>query len=881
MIARNLKLLLLLVFSAIGLTLLRTNSVSAISNQFLNTSPPFGGNIDGLNPGDASLVVEHTDAVSVPQINLKWFVRQTYSGNPDLRLTGFCSPGNSQAYARVLRLQPDGSWLFVGANLANFTAPGYVNLCVGNDLVVTGVSNNGANDNFLTQTDPLTGLNLYEGFDVALLEVHLLDKANFGGLTKFNAVVTGGGASDTVISQAELGGNLNEAPLPPASGGFAILGDYLGSGYGYNASFTFRANCSEFTGGITSKQFYLHWRDADGWSGVYGSGTSWQLYDITTGVRVPVPGASVSGIGLGASSNLAVGFPVNLSVNRTYEWRWSNIHHLNVIHMWMPFSEVSTLTPACDVGNPIGFADSCEVNASGQTVIKGWAYDNDDANGPQVQLNLSGIGSQTVTANLGTYAPGQSNVLIHDALNIWGFGTNARDNRYGWEAIFNGVLTGGTYNLSGTVLDAGPGSNPNQPLGLSGVFGPGGSLPSGPGGCLYTPPPPTADLWINGQPDTLTISEGGNINVTWDSTNANSCTASRTPLGASTWTGNKATANAVGENHNADSAVLGTFTYSITCTGLTAPAATDQVVLTIRQVPSKPYFQVFNGDVSSGVGFGSSCSTVSNAPIAAYNNGSPGYLGASTRLAAFDLGTVTQFSTGIANPGINRPEGLTFANTGAGAAGSEYGGGLSSNACAIDYYNLPKTNAVAWGGSFSNGEYTSGSLTLAGGGPVTVAANNKITLFVNGDAYIRNNITINSATTYNAMSTFYLIVRGNIYIDYRVSQLDGIYVAQASGAANGKIYTCATSSAVPTQVEIATTTICGQNPLTVNGALVAKQVKFLRSRSKVENCTTLANCLTESAEVINFTPDMWIPPRASTPGSAKKYDAITSLPPIL
>lgn len=600
-------------------------------------------------------------------------------------------------------------------------------------------------------------------------------------------------------------------------------------------------------------------------------------YPWSTMANVPV---------VGPGSGRASEFVTNVGPfqkNYQYQFQLQNITRANAVQFSIldPSANLSTTAYEEPCGeDPVGFADDCEI-VGGQTVIYGWAYDNDDAGGPQVQVNLSGIGNQTVTANLSTYASWQNNASINSALNTWGYGSDARDNRYGWSATFSGALSSGNYNLSGTLLNAGSGGNPNLSLPVNGgVFGPGGSLPAR---CKFTPPPPTVDLDINGADGPLSIFEGDNVNVSWTSTDATGCTASRAPQGASTWAGNKATSSA-GENHNADSATLGTFVYNITCTGL-GGSGSDSVELTVRQIPNKPYFQVLNGDVSAGAGFGASCSTVATAPISAFNNGAAAYLGAGTRLAAFDLGTVTGFASAAVNGGMTLPKSLTFANTGAGAASTTYGGGLGSNACAVDYYNLPKTNATPWGGSLTNGEWTtSGNQTLAAGGVTTIAPDNKVTLFVNGSVYIRNNILLGTATSYNSMPTFYLIVQGNIYIDYRVTQLDGIYVAQGG---SGKIFTCATGFAAPSAAEVASTVdtpggaICGQNQLTVYGALVANQVKLLRSRSKIENCTTVANCLTESAEIINYTPDRWIPPRTTTPGAAKKYDAITSLPPVL
>ncbi len=283
---------------------------------------------------------------------------------------------------------------------------------------------------------------------------------------------------------------------------------------------------------------------------------------------------------------------------------------------------------------------------------------------------------------------------------------------------------------------------------------------------------------------------------------------------------------------------------------------------------TKPYFQARNGDIAAGVsslckGWSSGAAT---GTLTAWNNGlsSPSNLGAETNLAAYALGLIDGFASANAQ-GARTPKSLTFANT-----SGVFGGNLNSGAaCPDDYYSTAVSPLP--GGSTITGR------TIANG----VA--NRIAIYVDGDAYINGNITFTGgATTIDDLPSFYLVVKGNIYIAPNVTQLYGVYVAQPlDDDSKGKIYTCSNGLDMPTIAQLnsgAPGTGC-QRTLNVYGAFIAKEFKLYRSNGSMSNGI--------AAEIFNYTPGTWlVAPCSINRGCGPDrpddgYDSITSLPPVL
>lgn len=305
------------------------------------------------------------------------------------------------------------------------------------------------------------------------------------------------------------------------------------------------------------------------------------------------------------------------------------------------------------------------------------------------------------------------------------------------------------------------------------------------------------------------------------------------------------------------------------------------------RIVAKPYFRVYGGDVSAGGGQTQAGGCLNNldASIIGWNRGSgTGYAGAAIQHAGLALGRIYEVATSQGNAGgaAPPPSGLAFTNT--APVGSMYGGTLGSLPCITDYYDptgaqaLPSTNLSS----------LSGIARYAATGPIAINGNinpnQRTVLYVEGDVLISDNILYPGTWNMNSLPLFQLVVLGNIYISQTVTRIDGLFIAQADGGSGGVIYTCANPGLPATPV--LTTgglvyTSC-RNGLEINGALMAKQVQFLRTRGTLRSATAgELNTSTNIAEVINFSPSLWLAQPPTISGSNSDYDAITSLPPIL
>src|SRR3989338_2254893 len=287
----------------------------------------------------------------------------------------------------------------------------------------------------------------------------------------------------------------------------------------------------------------------------------------------------------------------------------------------------------------------------------------------------------------------------------------------------------------------------------------------------YEPPPspdPSVTLTVNGSESPKPIEEGGIINVKWVPGNAASCSAS------GDWTGNKSVSGGT-ENNSDDALVLGIKTYKIKCDGAsgTTPASATVSILVAR----KPYLRVYGGDVVSGSGFDPSCTKNSSAQIAAYskgggnNNNGVGWSGAGAQYAVQAHGAIDQFVSAMlrgSNPAP--PKGLTFANT-----SGTYGASFGDAPCVKDYFGTITSGTTDPGSTYVGGSISNGSHTI---------------LKHDGDVAITGNVIYTSSGSWANLSqlpSLYLVVRGNIYIDRGVTQLDGAYIAQPKADGGGGI----------------------------------------------------------------------------------------------
>ncbi|HSX16645.1 MAG TPA: hypothetical protein VLH86_00930 [Patescibacteria group bacterium] len=309
-------------------------------------------------------------------------------------------------------------------------------------------------------------------------------------------------------------------------------------------------------------------------------------------------------------------------------------------------------------------------------------------------------------------------------------------------------------------------------------------------------------------------------------------------------------------------------------------------------IANKPYLRVYGGDVSVGNGFSTSpgtCVSNNQAAVVGWNNESPTFSGAGAQFATYALSKIYDSATALGNTGgAPAGSGLAFGNK--TPLGGTFGGNFGTVPCASDYYGTKGTTTNTASpvnvATLATGSYTG---TAPAGQAVQIGGQlpgggRKVVVYVNGNVLITGNIKYPGAWTADQPPMFELIAKGNIYISQNVTQLDGIYVAQPSGAAGGIIYTCANPGLPATAV----TTTGGnvftncKNQLIINGSFVSTSVQFLRVNGTLRQSSAgeKGDATGHAAEVFNYSPALWM---AMPPGSStmNDYDSITSLPPIL
>lgn len=293
---------------------------------------------------------------------------------------------------------------------------------------------------------------------------------------------------------------------------------------------------------------------------------------------------------------------------------------------------------------------------------------------------------------------------------------------------------------------------------------------------------------------------------------------------------------------------------------------------------TKPYFNVTGGDVSAGPGMsldGQDCAVprVDKAGAVSWTRGpNENYLGAGTQYAAFVLNHLQEFATAQGSGIV--PTGMSFANTAASQIDLNaglYGGMFNGGACIPDYF--------ADASDVQNGDRVlTGLPGFPGGGNVPNAA--RINYYINGDLYINSNVRFSGNYASVAdIPSFWVVVKGNIFIDPAVAQLDGVYIAQptsANPASKGIIYTCGNDSTppfTPLGLDRDLHNVCNST-LTVNGSITGRQIWLMRTAGDVSSTP---------AETVNYSPEVWLTVRKRGGANYQitKYDSITSLPPVL
>lgn len=192
------------------------------------------------------------------------------------------------------------------------------------------------------------------------------------------------------------------------------------------------------------------------------------------------------------------------------------------------------------------------------------------------------------------------------------------------------------------------------------------------------------------------------------------------------------------------------------------------------------------------------------------------------------------------------PRGLTFAND--TVTDGFYGSGFGSDSLQIpDWFEstrMPETKQVASPGAVTASTLTDGQTWYNGNLSLAADTNysGRHTIYVNGDVTITGDIayTAGGRTEVSKIPSLVIVAKGNIYVNPNVARMDGIYVAQPKDSGSGKnndtatgrIYTCRTGDSPNTAAFAAT---CGQYKLQVNGALIAQDVRFLRTKGTLKD----------------------------------------------
>lgn len=345
------------------------------------------------------------------------------------------------------------------------------------------------------------------------------------------------------------------------------------------------------------------------------------------------------------------------------------------------------------------------------------------------------------------------------------------------------------------------------------------------------------------------------------------------------------------------------YTYTIIDNSGNEQASCEAYVTWQVPPPNKPYFKVKGGDVFTGGWFSdtnddSYCLDNYQAPsfddlASSFQKGgifafAGGGKGASSQYAAYSTGLIDG-ADGAALYGfytqLASKSNLSFANSSNNLNSADWGGYFEGTTqqqhCVDDYFNTkqnsPTAGSINWGQS---GQYKVNGTTIGG---VTIGAGENITVFVDGDLYINNNITYPGASSYTDgnVPKFALVVMGNIYIAPNVNRLDGLYIAQPnlSNIDNtGVIWTCNDGSG--SNYNFRTVNANCKTPLTFNGAVIAKQMNLWRVNDGLNSANP-----DNPAEIFNYTPEMVIGNAffgltSSSTNAGYTVESVTSLPPV-
>lgn len=304
-------------------------------------------------------------------------------------------------------------------------------------------------------------------------------------------------------------------------------------------------------------------------------------------------------------------------------------------------------------------------------------------------------------------------------------------------------------------------------------------------------------------------------------------------------------------------------------------------------VSDKPYLRVWGGDVAVGCSDSDIWKTAGLAgEVRTYSlsdgkGGHPGD-GAGTNLSVQARRLIDGFSS-AQRASIPIDDYLTFANTGSGGVDPTWGGDFGGEMCPSDFYSSAPSTTTGFYASLPASSvvrsYSSGGMLSTNSR--VIQPGQDVTLYVNGDVTLTGTgIRYNTGgwSDLSKIPSFKLIVRGDIKIANTVSELSGLYVAQPRpDGSGGNIITCVDGNGN----KYNSSAIVGScsNTLTIYGAFVAKNVKFLRLSGSIATASSGdAPGTGSAAEKFVYSPEMWLNSKLNT--SVGNYDSVTSMPPV-
>lgn len=314
---------------------------------------------------------------------------------------------------------------------------------------------------------------------------------------------------------------------------------------------------------------------------------------------------------------------------------------------------------------------------------------------------------------------------------------------------------------------------------------------------------------------------------------------------------------------------------------------------------AKPYFRTYGHDVVVGRHFTATdgtCSAAKSASkIEAFTRANGGnYVGSGSQFAASALGVIDGFMTAAnhsgSSPGTTLPiEDLAFGNADSTASpGSKSATDLGSDTgayagCIGDYITYAEDPSSRFLTPSSNPVAAPNPIPTTAVDPTFSGPQRPIKYYYDGDITITGDITYSSdpQVSYNTQFINVIIVKGgNIRIAPSVSRIDALLVAVPDGPDTGQINTC--SGTFQECVDAGT--------LTINGAVIANEIKLNRLNGDIDGPSTDPNELpvdTDIAEVFNYPAYMNFALMNIGSGATSdfsglgEYESIVGLPPVL